>query len=65
MAVVDSMAWVPAWVAPYYEATISQSAQQMRVLKRAQADLQYREAGLSVWRLGGLEALVKWLEVKQ
>jgi hypothetical protein len=37
----------------------------MRVLKRAQADLPYREAGLSVWRLGGLEALVKWLEVKQ
>lgn len=54
--------YVPAWVAPFYEATITQSAQQVRVLKRANGDPEWRAAGLSVWHLGGLEALVTWLD---
>lgn len=58
---VDAHAFVPVWVAPFYESTVVRSANQTRVLMRASTDPEWRAAGLSVWRLGGLDALVSWL----
>ncbi len=58
----DAMAYVPVWVAPFYEATIARSAQQSRVLMRASTDPDWRASGLSVWRLSGLDALTRWLD---
>lgn len=58
---VDAWAFVPAWVAPFYVATIARSTQQTRALMRASTDPEWRAAGLSVWRLGGLDGLATWL----
>lgn len=57
-----SIAYIPCWAAPFYEATIAGSAQQARVLRQALRDEVYRNAGLTVWRLEGIEALVAWIE---
>lgn len=62
LAVVDGRAYVPRWAAPFLEATIARSAQQTRVLKRANADPEWRAAGLSAWRLGGLGGLALWID---
>lgn len=52
---------VPGWVAPFLEATVPRSAAQLRVLTRAHHDVEFRNAGLTIWQLGGLEKLAWWL----
>lgn len=62
VATGNRIGFVPHWVAPFYEATIGfKTAVQVQVLKRARANTEWRAAGLTVWRLGGLQALSSWV----
>jgi hypothetical protein len=54
--------YLPTWAAPFLEATLARSAQQARVLRRIATDVEYRAAGVAIWRLAGLEALTQWIE---
>lgn len=52
---------IPGWSALILESTIHRSARQIRALKQAHADPEWRAAAICVWRLGGISALTKWI----
>jgi hypothetical protein len=55
-------AWASEWVTPFLDATEAASiggnpGHRLNVLRLAARDVQWREAALSTWRLGGVNAL--------
>lgn len=57
----NRIAYVPRWVAYFFEGTFPRSRWQECVLHRAQRDEEWRNAGITIWMLGGIGALERWL----